>query len=243
MTDLGTFGGLSSAALGINDSGQITGWANTTYGSAKAFLWNGGVMTDLGAALADSNGYAINNNGQVVGTANFAGPYSAFMWNGGTATNLGTLGGQASYASGINEFGQIVGTASTGGAQHAFLWSGGVMTDLGLMGTFDTRSHAFGINNHGQIVGYADANGAFLYDGSMLPLGSLLPVSSSSSWSLYQAKGINDASQITGWGDINGQTHAFLMTPVPIPTAFWLFGSGLIGLLGFMRRGRIQRNS
>lgn len=27
-----------------------------------------------------------------------------------------------------------------------------------------------------------------------------------------------------------------LLTPVPLPAAFWLFGSGLVGLLGFMRR-------
>lgn len=29
--------------------------------------------------------------------------------------------------------------------------------------------------------------------------------------------------------------------PVPVPAAFWLLGSGLVGLLGFMRRGRIRK--
>lgn len=30
---------------------------------------------------------------------------------------------------------------------------------------------------------------------------------------------------------------------VPLPAAFWFFGSGLIGLFGFMRRGRAQNNN
>lgn len=33
------------------------------------------------------------------------------------------------------------------------------------------------------------------------------------------------------------------ITPVPLPAAFWFFGSGLIGLFGFMRRSHSQRNS
>jgi hypothetical protein len=42
----------------------------------------------------------------------------------------------------------------------------------------------------------------------------------------------------------NGQYYAWAVRPgdvssVPLPAAFWLFGSGLMGLLGFKRRGNI----
>jgi len=162
-------------------------------------------------------------------------------------TDLGTLGGTSSGAYGINNSGQIVGNASIAGntAAHAFLYSGGIINDLGILDGA-TSSFAFGINNSGQVVGFSEtvgdntANRAFLYtNGAMLDLNSL--ISADSGWALKVASAINDSGQIIGSGIINGQTHAFLMTPVPIPAAFWLFGSGLVGLFGFMRRGRSQR--
>ena len=65
----------------------------------------------------------------------------------------------------------------------------------------------------------------------------IYPDSSGSSWYLEEAQGINDLGQIVGSGTINGQNHAYLMTPtVPVPTAAWLFGSGLLGLIGIARR-------
>ena len=241
MTDLGTFGGISSAAFGINDTGQVTGWANPVSGPNRSFLWDNGTMTDIGI-LGDSNAYGINSHGQVVGTMFNTGPYHAFLWSGGVTTDLGTLGGSTSYASAINDNGQVVGTAFTAGdGQHAFLWSNGSMTDLGVL-PGGTSSSAYSINKFGQIVGRNTTGsvGAFLYDGSLHDLNSLLP--NASGWFLTDARGINDAGQIVGTGIINNQTHAFLMTPVPIPAAFWLFGSGLIGLFGFMRRKKINRN-
>jgi probable HAF family extracellular repeat protein len=58
VADLGTLGGNSSAAFGINDSGHIVGqaqlpFAAPTYGSTRAFLWKNGAMTSLGT-LGDS---------------------------------------------------------------------------------------------------------------------------------------------------------------------------------------------
>jgi probable HAF family extracellular repeat protein len=36
-------------------------------------------------------------------------------------------------------------------------------------------------------------------------------------WVLQQAFAINDDGQVTGFGTIDGQTHAFLLTPEPVP--------------------------
>src|SRR3974390_1069436 len=52
MKDLGTLGGNSSEAYAINQSGQITGFAQNTKND-HAFGYSGGVMTDIGALLGN----------------------------------------------------------------------------------------------------------------------------------------------------------------------------------------------
>ena len=58
----------------------------------------------------------------------------------------------------------------------------------------------------------------------MIDLNTLLPTGSG--WELAGAYGINDLGQIVGSGSINGQGHAFLMTPVPEPATILLVGCG-----------------
>ena len=73
LTDLGTLGGLGSSAYGINDIGQVVGWANTENGAQHAFVTgpNGEGMTDLNSLVHLSEGVVlttamgINNKGQV----------------------------------------------------------------------------------------------------------------------------------------------------------------------------------
>ena len=75
IEDLGTLGGTYSYAYGINNLGQVVGTAQTSAGAWHAFLYSGGVMTDLNSKLPANSGWielsqanSINNNGQVVGT-------------------------------------------------------------------------------------------------------------------------------------------------------------------------------
>ncbi|MBK8754646.1 MAG: PEP-CTERM sorting domain-containing protein [Candidatus Competibacteraceae bacterium] len=55
-------------------------------------------------------------------------------------------------------------------------------------------------------------------------------LSTGSDWILHGASAINNAGQIIGDGIINGQQHAFLMSPIPEPTTFFLLGVGFVGL-------------
>ena len=45
-----------------------------------------------------------------------------------------------------------------------------------------------------------------------------------------------DPNNITGFAAINFAIDDIVVNPVPIPSAVWLFGSGLIGLIGLARR-------
>jgi probable HAF family extracellular repeat protein len=213
VTDLGTLGGASSQANGINDSGQVVGYAYTPSGSTHAFLYSGGIMTDLGTLPGgtQSVAYGINASGQVVGYSSIdsSGDDHAFLYSGGVMKDLGTLGGSGSAAYGINASGQVIGNANTAShANHAFLYSGGIMTDLGTLG--GSFSIAQGINASGQVVGQA-ANGSGDYDPFLYSGGVMSDLGGLSSVLGGVANGINDLGQVVGYGYAAiSDEHAFL---------------------------------
>ena len=168
QTDIVNSSGGSVSAYDINDASQVVGslgGSPTAGGNERAFIWDNGVMTDLGTLPGGggSAAYAINNFGQVVGSAYDAnGDEHAVIWNSGVITDLGLLPGDVgSHADSINDAGVVVGVSYTtkqitsGGTVYtitdvirAFTWSNGVLTELDGAG-----SNANDINNAGQIVG------------------------------------------------------------------------------------------
>jgi probable HAF family extracellular repeat protein len=285
MTDLGTLGGTTSSAYGVNDFGQVVGVSATAEGIGHAFVWtpttaNGstGGMTDLGTT---STAFGINGFGQVVGGPSVVGANAhGFVWTPTTAhgttgsmTDIGTLGGVYSCAHGINDSGQVTGGSFLANGQgHAFRWQSGAMTDLGALngtggvsagyglnglgeavgvsttskarvqhaflgksGTLtdlgalnsgsgnqgDVVATAFAVNGADQVVGRSRPQGgtsldpthAFLWQkkGGMADLNASIPAGSG--WTLNDARGITEGGQIVGDGTINGQPHAFLLTP------------------------------
>jgi probable HAF family extracellular repeat protein len=160
VTELGSLGGDSTHATGINDSGRAVGDSHTAAGVSHAFITgpDGIGITDLGT-LGGNNSYAtaINAVGQVVGYSDTKeGLRHAFITgpDGVGMTDLDTQGGSFSGAYGINDAGQVVGYSSG----HPFLTgpNGVGMTDLvtsnGLDPTLD--GVAVGINGSGQVVGW-----------------------------------------------------------------------------------------
>lgn len=201
ITDLLTLGGTNSGAFGINDSGEIVGYSDTSSGTIHAFLNSNGNMKDLGTLGGDNSGAkSINNLGQVVGWADTANSGSqAFLYANNQMTSLGTFGGSRSEATSINDLGSIVGWANDENNQsQAFLWENNQMTDLGLLsGT--SWSQAFDINNSNQIVGAIDTitgeRQAVLWEnGQILNLPSL-----GGNWS--QANAINNKGHAVGWSE------------------------------------------
>jgi probable HAF family extracellular repeat protein len=202
-----TIGGNQYEAFGINDGGQIVG--DIEHGS-EAWIYSNGPFQDIGTGSA----YAINNSGQVVGSAQLPGSggnFIPFLYSNGTIQNLSNLlpsnyNGQGGSASAINNSGQVVGGYNGGG----YLYSNGSVQIV-------APTAAYGINDSGQVVGGASGSYAYLYSGgSAENLNSL--IDPASGWTLERANAINDAGQIVGYGTLNGQTEAFLLNPYLVTT-------------------------
>lgn len=137
-----------SAALAINDAGQVAGYGNF-HASLVPVVWNGTTPTILPTLSGlPSKAKAINDEGQIVGFS--AG--HAVLWSGGSLTDLNQFLGAQDKAAGwylqtandINDFGVIVGTEvnSLTGATRAFELSpvpepgsfGLALAGLGLLG-------------------------------------------------------------------------------------------------------------
>jgi probable HAF family extracellular repeat protein len=77
ITNLGTFGGLTSRATAINNAGQVVGYADITVGDTRlsgrrAALWNGTSISNPGGDWQEaSRAFDINDAGQVAGYSFF----------------------------------------------------------------------------------------------------------------------------------------------------------------------------
>ena len=202
MGDIGApgLGGPNSIAFGDNVRFQAAGEAETSTPDPKGedfcgfgthltclpFLWKEGVMNPL-PTLGGNNGvaYAINNRGEVAGTAENTTPdpgcptpqvlhFKPVVWEKGVIHKLPTFGGDPDgVAQEINDNGEVVGGSGTCATfntnflynlvpVHALLWEKGKATDLGNLGGKTGQAGgniAYDINNQGQVVGNSDLPG------------------------------------------------------------------------------------
>jgi probable HAF family extracellular repeat protein len=207
LTDLGTLGGDKSLARDINNNGEVVGFADTSSGHEHAFIYRNGTIQDLGqVAGSDSDAESINDSGQIVGSYTSGSITRAYRTAAYQPINpltdgIGTLGGSATFATGINNNGDAVGYGYTGnGFMHAFFYSSGTMRDLGAIS--GTMSFAQDVNNSGQIVGNTSVNSqnlvhAFFYSGgTMRDLGTLGGTSF--------ANCVNESGRVVGCSKVAG---------------------------------------
>jgi probable HAF family extracellular repeat protein len=242
MQDLGTLPeGSFSSGYGISEGERrkevlVTGSSNfesCTFDNCSpihAVLFKNGNVIDLGTLPGgtDSQGYAVNREGDVTGWADDGHNQHPFLYSDGHMQDLGTLpGGVAGFGMDLTEGEskdrdtkgtnhrdreesvQVTGFSSTGaGPEHAFLYRNGNMQDLGTL-PGGNSSAGYAINQAGQVTGYSNAPDgaahAILYShGVMHDLGTLPGRSESF------GTGINRSGQIVGFSRIGFDSRAFL---------------------------------
>jgi probable HAF family extracellular repeat protein len=216
IINLPTPAGSNSAALGLNDNGNVIGYSfqGDTY---QAFLYfqNDGSLVDLGSLGGKANAAcAINDADQVTGYSQDAnGNLLAFAYTkDGGIKALGALdGGQGGEAFGINDSGQIVGDSQNASDDHRpALFADGAVKDLavGIAQNSNAFRTAYAINAAGEIVGRTDTDKGsihafLLFSGQLQDLGTLGGENS-------EALAINQSGEIVGDSqNANGVLHAF----------------------------------
>jgi probable HAF family extracellular repeat protein len=175
VVELGTFGGPSSYAAGLNARGDVVGYAERPdiwsgkQHIARPFLYRSGSLIDLGTLGGPlGTASAINEAGVIVGACQPAHedprigrvPIRPCMWTGSEVHDLGDLGGPEGYAYDVNSRGWVVGSSTTSEllpsglyfVEHAFIRDGSGMRDLGTLGGLG--SIALSINERGDVVGF-----------------------------------------------------------------------------------------
>jgi probable HAF family extracellular repeat protein len=211
LIDLGTGG----QVLGINDSGEMTGYWNNKSTTAIAFRYMGGKIFDIATiAIAKGGGVGagVNDAGQVIGTG-LPSPEYGFLYSNGRFQNLGDFQPLS-----INAHGQMAGSEPPYGLGRACLYSGGHLTALGLL-PGQVRNKAYSINDAGEIIGIsygpdASMETLFIYRGGQVY--NLQEFLVTPGWTLVNLGQINNAGQITGIATYiaDRPSHGVLLTPV-----------------------------
>jgi probable HAF family extracellular repeat protein len=254
---LGHMGGNppDSYAEAVNDLGQIIGSGWVGFSFQAAFTLSNGLFgpgSDMGGGL-NSYGFAINNRGQLVVSANNGADESYIFRTSGlraidpATDDLGTLGGRFKNAQGINALGQVVGGSSfsDGATWHAYRTApdapiNPATDDLGGLG--GDYSQALAINDLGQVVGSGTLPNGNEHAFRTSPSAAINP-SSDDLGTLglrSRANDINNSGIVIGNSEVSVEVwHAFVSFPGepmadlnallvnPIPGAVLHYANGL----------------
>lgn len=260
-------GGGATGASGINDAGQIAGYA---YDGQKfsAIVWTGNVAQTLDApAIGGAIAVDINDLGDVGGYTPDG--RNLITWSqGGMSLSPGQIGYAVVRA--INNSGQAVGDLITSVATPA-VWNNGALTQLPYAGRYawvndindrgqmigsgelhqayfwneagelilgPENSAASGINNLGQVVGSINGRPILWGNGVGGEAQDISGLLDAQGWTLTTAGKINDLGQILGYATYQGVSYHVLLSPVPELGSGFMMLLGIVGLAAGVRRRR-----
>lgn len=228
ITELGMF-----TPTGINNQGQVSGWANTFDGQA-AVLWNGSSMTPIAPLAGSSFAYGVNDAGKVVGS--YGGQQSrAFSYAANTVDNI-TPGGGSALA--VNNAGQIAGSVEADGSTHAYIYANNKLNDINDGGS-GSGSVANALSNNGHVTGVRwdsdlSERHAFIYaNGTTTDLSSVVQGYS-------MGTGINDKGQVIMTVDVGDpNARKSYMYANGIATDLGSLGDGSVYATGINSAGTV----
>jgi probable HAF family extracellular repeat protein len=227
VVDLGSLGGSGTTVADINDSGAIVGASLLANGKQHAFLYHGGLMSDLGTLAGDdtSRAVAINNAGTVLGLSGIETDGSIAIPHVFLADGSGLRGIAMPFEGryvpiDINDQGDMLINYQTNrcGAVCALVGrSDGSFIDLG------TRiPQGAGINNAGTVIAYSGNSLAWttlynIHDGTTKQIGQIANAPA----------GVVNTSP-SGWNNLGQVVGMYGYTP-PEPNAYtaYLYRDGI----------------
>ncbi len=224
----------SSAGDVSNDGSVVVGWSGPASGITEAIRWTAsGGMEGLGDL---PGGIPGTNEGEINSLA------SAVSADGSVVVGTGNM----------DYWDLLLGGHQQDSIKEAFYWTNETgMVGLGNLAGGDLWSTATDVSSDGTVIvgNSASASGddVFLWtsEGGMESLTSILTAAEIdlTGWTLSNAAAISANGRFIVGSGINpdGFTEAWIadVAVVPVPTAIWLFGSGLIGLVGLARRKKL----
>jgi uncharacterized membrane protein len=205
-------------AVGINDSGIISGWAYVRQNTAAvSFLYEGKTFTKIrlpGQSATIARG--INNAGYVVGGFGSFSATRGFELRGHQLKDISPPGAYIYvFGDGINNLGEVVGSTSGGvGANNGFACKGGTFLTISFPGANDL-TEAWGVNDSGVIVGWYEKCSPCAFHGFAYKNGKYVSLDYPGAAATF-AFGINNVGEVVGAYSLDNVTHGFVTSPITV---------------------------